>query len=83
MLSGGKDGIVKVWKEELDEDESQTKLVCKAGLSVSSSNVTAISRLDRVSFGTTFAIGSADRSIKIYKMDEEEIQASEESGGGI
>ena len=63
MYSGGKDGVVKVWKIK------KKKLKCMAGLSSNSGAINCLSKIDR-GFGKMFAQGSSDKSIRMWKFKD-------------
>ena len=63
MYSGGKDGIVKVWKIK------NKKLKCMANLSGSGSSVNSLCKIDR-EFGRMFALGCSDKSIRMWKFKD-------------
>ncbi len=63
MYSGGKDGVVKVWKIK------KRKLKCVAGLSSNSGGINCLSKIDR-GFGKMFAQGSSDKSIRMWKFKD-------------
>jgi WD40 repeat protein len=73
LYSGGKDGVVKVWKIQ------SSKLKCMAGLSSNSGAVNCLTKIDK-GFGRMFVQGSADRSIRMWKYKEKVVEESE--GGG-
>ncbi len=63
MYSGGKDGVVKVWRIK------KRKLKCMAALCSNSGGINCLSKIDR-SFGKMFAQGSSDKSIRMWKFKE-------------
>lgn len=63
MYSGGKDGVVKVWKIK------KKKLKCMAALSSNSGAINCLSKIDK-SFGKMFALGCSDKSIRMWKFKE-------------
>ena len=63
LYSGSKDGIVKVWKMK------NKKIKCFAQLQSSPSSINTICCVDK-QFGKMFAIGSADKSIKMWKFKD-------------
>lgn len=63
MYSGGKDGVVKVWRIR------KRKLKCMAGLSSNSGQINCLSKIDR-GFGKMFAQGSSDKSIRMWKFKD-------------
>lgn len=73
LYSGGKDGVVKVWKIK------KNKLSCQAALSQSSGGINTLCRIDR-QFGKMFSQGSSDRSIRMWKFKDKYLadQESEE-----
>lgn len=63
MYSGGKEGIVKVWKLK------NKKLKCMAQLSSNCSSINSICSIDK-QFGKMFAQGSSDKSIRMWKFKD-------------
>jgi len=64
LFSGSKDGVVKVWRQS---EDTYGDLVCKAKLegNASDSSVNAICKIE-TKFGSAFACGSSDKSIRIW-----------------
>jgi len=63
MYSGGKEGIVKVWKVRRE------RLQCMAQLTGQTGSVNTLCRLDD-QFGKVFASGSSDKSIRMWKLKD-------------
>ncbi len=61
MYSGGKEGIVKIWKMK------KRQLKCCAQLTGQASSINTLCRLDK-QFGKMFASGSSDKSIRMWKF---------------
>jgi WD40 repeat protein len=73
MYSGGKDGVVKVWRSK------NSKLKCMASLSSNSGGINTLCKIDR-SFGKMFAQGSSDKSIRMWKFKDKYLNESIVSG---
>lgn len=63
LYSGSKDGIVKVWKIK------NKKLKCMAQLTSAASSINSICSIDK-QFGKMFAMGSSDKSIRMWKFKD-------------
>lgn len=69
LYSGGKEGVVKIWKNQNDS------LACKSVFACNSS-VNSICRLDQ-QFGKMFVCGTSDKQIKMFKMKDKYAQEEE------
>ena len=63
LYSGGRDGVVKVWRV------NNKKLKCQAALSSNSGQINCLTKIDK-SFGKMFAQGGSDKSIRMWKFKE-------------